>query len=65
MRRSAGRTSLTNGDLEEELLRAKVQCARHFLLEDHDHILVYARNGDPAWIQPILMPRTDKQNKAV
>ena len=35
--------------------------ARHFS-EDHDHILVYARNGD-AWI-PNPMPRTDKQNKA-
>ncbi len=35
--------------------------ARHFS-EDHDHILVYARNGD-AWI-PNPMPRTDKQNRA-
>lgn len=35
--------------------------ARHFS-EDHDHILVYARNGD-VWI-PNPMPRTEKQDKA-
>ena len=35
--------------------------ARHFS-EDHDHILVYARNGE-TWI-PNPMPRTDKQNRA-
>ncbi len=35
--------------------------ARHFS-EDHDHILVYARNED-TWI-PNPMPPTDKQNRA-
>jgi adenine-specific DNA-methyltransferase len=35
--------------------------ARHFS-EDHDHILVYARNGD-TWT-PNPMPRTEKQDKA-
>jgi adenine-specific DNA-methyltransferase len=35
--------------------------ARHFS-EDHDHILVYAKNAD-RWI-PNPMPRTDKQDKA-
>ena len=35
--------------------------ARHFS-EDHDHILVYARNAE-IWV-PNLMPRTDKQDKA-
>ncbi|MGE0421623.1 MAG: site-specific DNA-methyltransferase [Reyranellaceae bacterium] len=35
--------------------------ARHFS-EDHDHILVYARNGD-VWT-PNPMPRTEKQDKA-
>lgn len=35
--------------------------ARHFS-EDHDHILVYAKNG-ASW-RPNLMPRTDKQNAA-
>jgi adenine-specific DNA-methyltransferase len=35
--------------------------ARHFS-EDHDHVLVYARNAD-AWV-PNPMPRTEKQDKA-
>ena len=35
--------------------------ARHFS-EDHDHILVYARNAE-TWT-PNPMPRTEKQNKA-
>jgi len=35
--------------------------ARHFS-EDHDHILVYARNSD-IWV-PNPMPRTEKQDKA-
>ena len=35
--------------------------ARHFS-EDHDHILVFARNGD-TWT-PNPMPRTEKQDKA-
>ena len=35
--------------------------ARHFS-EDHDHILIYARNSEN-WI-PNPMPRTDKQNRA-
>ena len=35
--------------------------ARHFS-EDHDHVLIYARNGED-WI-PNPMPRTDKQNRA-
>jgi adenine-specific DNA-methyltransferase len=35
--------------------------ARHFS-EDHDHILVFARNAD-AWV-PNPMPRTEKQDKA-
>jgi adenine-specific DNA-methyltransferase len=35
--------------------------ARHFS-EDHDHILVYARNAD-IWV-PNPMPRTEKQDKA-
>jgi adenine-specific DNA-methyltransferase len=35
--------------------------ARHFS-EDHDHILVYARNAD-TWV-PNPMPRTEKQDKA-
>ena len=35
--------------------------ARHFS-EDHDHILIYARDAD-RWI-PNPMPRTEKQNKA-
>jgi adenine-specific DNA-methyltransferase len=35
--------------------------ARHFS-EDHDHILVYARNGN-TWT-PNPMPRTEKQDKA-
>jgi adenine-specific DNA-methyltransferase len=35
--------------------------ARHFS-EDHDHILVFARNGD-TWA-PNPMPRTEKQDKA-
>ena len=35
--------------------------ARHFS-EDHDHVLVYARNGED-WI-PNPMPRTDRQNRA-
>lgn len=35
--------------------------ARHFS-EDHDYILVYAKDGDK-WV-PNKMPRTEKQNKA-
>lgn len=35
--------------------------ARHFS-EDHDHILIYARNSD-IWV-PNPMPRTEKQDKA-
>lgn len=35
--------------------------AKHFS-EDHDHILVYAKNADQ-W-RPNLLPRTEKQNKA-
>lgn len=35
--------------------------ARHFS-EDHDYIVVYAKNGD-SWV-PNLMPRTEKQDKA-
>lgn len=35
--------------------------ARHFS-EDHDHILVYAKNADS--FIPNLMPRTEKQDKA-
>ena len=35
--------------------------ARHFS-EDHDHVLVYARNAE-RWI-PNPMPRTEKQNRA-
>jgi adenine-specific DNA-methyltransferase len=35
--------------------------ARHFS-EDHDHILIFARNAD-AWV-PNPMPRTEKQDKA-
>ena len=35
--------------------------ARHFS-EDHDHVLVYSRNGED-WI-PNPMPRTDRQNRA-
>ena len=34
--------------------------AKHFS-EDHDYIMVYARNGEE-W-RPNLMPRTEKQNK--
>jgi adenine-specific DNA-methyltransferase len=35
--------------------------ARHFS-EDHDHVLIYARNSD-IWV-PNPMPRTEKQDKA-